>query len=196
MSSNEPRAQRVRSGGRSEVVRTTVATTALAMLREGNSTFSVADVAQRAGIHRSTVYRWWPTRVALVEEALTLHTAQLVVPDTGSWHSDVQALTRELAEFFADPVEVAMNAILASDVDSEVADIQRDHWGPIIRDLAGVVDRGKSRGEVRPEVSPGLVLQMIVGPLLLNTTFGRAPASAPTVDAIADAAARAFALPA
>ncbi len=195
MTSNEPRTQRVRSGGRSEVVRTTVATTVLEMLREGNATFSVADVAQRAGIHRSTVYRWWPTRVALVEEALTLHTAQLVAPDTGAWVSDVKALTRELSVIFANPVEIALNAVLASDLDSEVADIQRAHWGPIMRDLSEVVARAKSRGEVTPDVNPRFVLQMIVGPLLLNTTFGRKPASGTTVDAIAEAAARAFTPP-
>ena len=158
----------------------------LVQFPQGQVALGGFQMVDGAGVGRRTVYRWWPTRVALVEEALTLHTAQLVVPDTGSWHSDVQALTRELAEFFADPVEVAMNAILASDVDSEVADIQRAHWGPIIRDLAGVVDRGKSRGEVRPEVSPGLVLQMIVGPLLLV-----ASARETSTQTIVDAARRA-----
>ena len=182
----------MRAGGRSEVVRQAIARTVLEMLREGNATFSVVDVAQRAGIHRSTVYRWWPTRIELVKEALTLHTAQLVVPDTGDWASDVRALTRELAEFFADPVEVAMNAVLASDVDSEVADIQRAHWAPIVRDLSEIVDRAKARGEVREDVTPRVVLQMIVGPLLLGTTFGRRAADGATVDAVADAVTRAF----
>lgn len=195
MTSNEPRTQRVRTGGRSEVVRTTVASTVMEMLREGNATFSVADVAQRASIHRSTVYRWWPTRVALVEEALTLHTARLTAPDTGTWLSDTQALTRELADFFANPVEIALNAVLASDINSEVADIQRTHWGPIMRNLSEVVDRAKARGEVPTEVNPRLVLQMIVGPLLLNTTFGRRPANEATVEAIAGATARAFMSP-
>ncbi|QCB49883.1 hypothetical protein E5720_07780 [Rhodococcus sp. PAMC28707] len=193
MTSDEPRTQRVRSGGRSEVVRTTVAATVLEMLREGNTTFSGADVAQRANIHRSTVYRWWPTRVALVEEALTLHTALLVAPDTGSWVTDVQALTREFANFFANPVEIALNAVLASDVDSEVAEIQRAHWNPILRDLSEMVARAKARGEVGEDVNARFVLQMIVGPLLLSTTFGKKPATSATVEAIAEATARAFA---
>lgn len=192
MSSNEPRTQRVRAGGRSEVVRQTVAATVLEMLREGNAAFSVVDVAQRAGIHRSTVYRWWPTRIELVKEALTLHTARLVVPDTGDWDSDVRTLTRELAEFFSDPVEAAMNAVLASDVNSEVADIQRAHWGPIVHDLSEVVDRAKARGEVRDAVNPRFVLEMIVGPLLLTTTFGRRAVDQDAIDAIADVITRAF----
>lgn len=192
MSSAVPRTQRVRAGGRSEIVRQTVARTVLDMLREGNSSFSVADVAKRAGIHRSTVYRWWPTRLELVTEALTLHTARLVVPDTGSWATDVHALTRELAEFFADPVEVAMNAVLASDTDSEIANIQRGHWAPIMRDLSAVVDRATARGEVRGDVDPRFVLEIIVGPLLLNITFGRNEVSTATIDAIAELVTTAF----
>lgn len=185
--------QRVRAGGRSEIVRQTVATTVLEMLREGNSAFSVAEVAKRAGIHRSTVYRWWPTRLELVKEALTMHTARLVVPDTGSWVTDVEALTRELADFFSDPVEAAMNAVLASDMNSEVANTQREHWAPIMRDLSGIVGRAKARGEVRTDVSPRFVLEIIVGPLLLNTTFGNNRISDSTVNAIAELVTKAFA---
>ena len=193
MSSAEPRTQRTRAGGRSEIVRQTVAATVLEMLREGNSAFSVSEVAKRAGIHRSTVYRWWPTRLELIKEALTLHTASLVVPDTGSWATDVTALTRELSEFFSDPIEAAMNAVLASDRDSEVAKTQREHWAPILRDLSRVVDRAKARGEVRDDVHPGFVLEIIVGPLLLHTTFGRKTISHATIDAIADLVTNAFA---
>lgn len=184
--------QRVRAGGRSEIVRQTVATTVLEMLREGNSAFSVADVAKRAEIHRSTVYRWWPTRLELVKEALTMHTARLIVPDTGSWATDVEALTHELAEFFSDPVEAAMNAVLASDTNSEVANTQREHWAPIMRDLSGIVGRAKARGEVRNDVNPRFVLEIIVGPLLLNTTFGNNRISDSTVDAIAELVTNAF----
>ncbi|KAA0917943.1 TetR family transcriptional regulator [Dietzia sp. ANT_WB102] len=192
MSSGEPRTQRIRAGGRSEIVRQTVATTVLEMLRQGNSAFSVAEVAKRAGIHRSTVYRWWPTRLELIKEALTLHTARLVVPDTGSWATDIDALTRELAEFFSDPVEAAMNAVLASDRDSEVAKTQREHWAPILRDLSRVVDRAKARGEVRDDVNPRFVLEIIVGPLLLNTTFGHNEIGPTAIDAIADLVTNAF----
>ena len=193
MSSGEPRTQRTRAGGRSEIVRQTVATTVLEMLRQGNSAFSVAEVAKRAGIHRSTVYRWWPTRLELIKEALTLHTASLVVPDTGSWATDVATLTRELSEFFSDPVEAAMNAVLASDRDSEVAQTQREHWAPILQDLSRVVDRAKARGEVRDDVNPRFVLEIIVGPLLLNTTFGRNEIADAAIDDIAELVTNAFA---
>ena len=68
MTDTEPRTRRVRTGGRSAAVRAAVRTAVLDLLREGRTDFSVADVARLAEIHRSTVYRWWPTRVALVEQ--------------------------------------------------------------------------------------------------------------------------------
>ena len=67
------------------------------------------------------------------------------------------------------------------------------HRNPILRDLSEVVARAKARGEVGEDVNARFVLQMIVGPLLLSTTFGKKPATSATVEAIAEATARAFA---
>ena len=53
---------RVRAGGRSEKVRQSVGEATLGYLAEGHLTFSIVDVAARAGVGRRTVYRWWPTR--------------------------------------------------------------------------------------------------------------------------------------
>ncbi len=192
MTGTEPRAARVRAGGRSEAIRQTVARTVLELLREGDAGFTVAGVAARAGLPRSTVYRWWPTRVELVREALTLHTAELRAPDTGAWPTDVEALTRELAAFFAQPVERAMNAVLAADVDSEIAAVQRTHWMPIAGELSTIVARGKERGEVRADADPGMVMQMITGPLLLGITFGGRCDEA-TVRGVTQAVTRAYA---
>ncbi len=193
MTDTEPRARRVRTGGRSAAVRAAVRTAVLDLLREGRTDFSVADVARLAEIHRSTAYRWWPTRVALVEEALIEHTGHLAVPDTGSWPGDAAALTRALAEFFADPVERTLNTILAADTDSDVAEVQYTYWQPVERRLAAVIDRAAGRGELRADADPRLILQMLVGPLLLHATYAHTPAPPEIVEGLAAAVVRAFA---
>ncbi|WP_168226605.1 TetR/AcrR family transcriptional regulator C-terminal ligand-binding domain-containing protein [Tomitella fengzijianii] len=192
MAESTSQGKRIRAGGRSEVIRRTVAETVLDMLRQGDSTFSVADVAKRADLPRSTVYRWWPTRVDLVGEALTLHTTTLTAPDTGSWEGDVRELTEELADLFSTPVEMALNAILAADTQSEIAQLQVTHWLPIASDLSSIVQRGKDRGEVRADADPHLVMQMIVGPLLVVTTFGWRGDVAATARDVAATITRAF----
>lgn len=193
MTDTEPRTRRVRTGGRSAAVRTAVRTAVLDLLREGRTDFSVADVARLAEIHRSTVYRWWPTRVALVEEALIEHTGHLAAPDTGSWQSDAAALTRALAELFADPVERTLNTILAAGTDPDVAEVQYTYWRPVEARLAAVIDRASTRGELRADADPRLILQMLVGPLLLHATYAHTPAPPEIVDGLAAAVVRAFA---
>lgn len=84
-------------------MRRAVGEAVLALMREGQSGFSVAEVDERAGVHRTTVYRWWPTPADLVREALTLHATRLVVPDTGCWHGDVLALAVDFADFSRTP---------------------------------------------------------------------------------------------
>jgi AcrR family transcriptional regulator len=137
---------RRRPGGRTERVRREVAEAVLDLFRAGRSDFSVAEVADRAGVHRSTVYRRWPTPADLVREALTLHTQDLHVPDTGSWEGDVAALARRLAKFFANPVEVSMNAALASGTSPEIDAVMIDHWKPLFSEMAAIVARASERG--------------------------------------------------
>lgn len=61
---------RLRPGGRSERIREVVATECLNLWAEGNFDFSLADVAARSGVSRTTIYRWWPTTSDLMREAL------------------------------------------------------------------------------------------------------------------------------
>src|SRR5690606_9908132 len=98
---------RVRPGGRSERVREAVARACLALLVEGDLDLAPATVAGRSGASRKTIYRWWPTRSDLFQEALAFHTRRLEPPDTGSWAGVVAALVEQLAVFLSDPIERA-----------------------------------------------------------------------------------------
>ena len=64
---------------------------------------------------------------------------------------------------------------------------------PIARDLSSIVRRGTERGEVRADADPHLVMQMIVGPLLVVTTFGWRGDVDATALGVAEAVTRAFA---
>jgi AcrR family transcriptional regulator len=186
------RPTRYRSGGRSERVRHDVAEAVLALMREGRVGFSVAEVAERAGVHRTTVYRWWPTPADLVREALTIHTARLVVPDTGKWEDDIRALAFQLADFFSDPVEMAMNVTMAGGTQPDVDMVVIEHWMPVFREFARVVERAALRGEVRPDTDATVVLQLLVSPLLMHTVLLRSEPGQGLVRDLADAVSRAF----
>lgn len=143
----------------------------LALLGEGAADFSVADVADRAGVHRATVYRRWPSTAELLQVALPLHTQRLRLPDTGAWATDLSSLAAELASFFADPVERSMNIAMVASSDGKVADILVDHWRPIIEDITSIVTRAAARGELLDGVHPPAVVEILISPLLVRTVL-------------------------
>ncbi len=161
-------------------------------MREGRVGFSVAEVAEVAGVHRTTVYRWWPTPADLVREALTIHTARLVVPDTGRWEDDIRALAVHLADFFSDPVEIAMNVTMAGGTQPDVDMVIIEHWMPVFAEFARVVEQATLRGEVRPDTDATVVLQLLVSPLLMHTVLLRSEPGQDLVRELADAVGRAF----
>ena len=62
---------RRRPGGRSERIRQSVIEATMAVLRDrGWDQFSIAEVASRAGVHETSIYRRWGTRERLATDAL------------------------------------------------------------------------------------------------------------------------------
>jgi AcrR family transcriptional regulator len=157
-------------------VRLQVARACLELLAEGRTDFGPAEVAQRAGVSRATLHRWWPRHVDLLREALTLHTASLEPPDTGTWAGDLRLLVRQLARFFAEPVEVSQNAIMASGRHPEYEAVVLEHYEPLQASWRAVVTRAQARGEVRADVDPATVVLLVASPLLvLPTVLRRTP---------------------
>jgi AcrR family transcriptional regulator len=95
-----------RTGGRSARVRTSVLEATIDVLSEsGFDTLSIKEVADRAKVHESSIYRRWGTKADLAIDAL-LSVAQLEVPtpDTGSLREDLLALLRAIAGFLGTPL--------------------------------------------------------------------------------------------
>jgi AcrR family transcriptional regulator len=189
---NDARPSRQRAGGRSEKVRLQVAEAVLSFLREGKADFSVAEVASRAEVHRTTVYRWWPTPTDLLQEALTVHSAHLTLPDKGAWADDVQAALERLAVFLSDPVELALTAAFASGDDPEGNALQLDHWQPVTQQLIDLLQRAIDRGEVRTDADPMAFALLAVGSISTHAlAFRKAPPSR-LIKELSDAITRAY----
>jgi AcrR family transcriptional regulator len=172
---------RVRPGGRSERVRETVARACLELLAEGQIDLAPATVAEKSGVSRRTLYRWWPTRTDLLHDALAFHTRRLEPPDTGSWAGDVHALALQLASFLSDPIERAQNSIMASGLYPDFNRLMLDYYTPIQAGWRQIVDRGIARGEVLEEADPDLVVSLLASPLLVTTLLQRRAPSAKEV---------------
>jgi AcrR family transcriptional regulator len=80
-----------RPGGRSERVRSSVLTAAIDELADrGYAEFSIAAVAENAGVHVTSIYRKWGGRDALIVDACMRYCRDLIVdPDTGDLEEDL-----------------------------------------------------------------------------------------------------------
>src|SRR5271157_1571737 len=78
---------------RSETARCSILETALRLARtQGYARISVDRIAAEAGVGKQTIYRWWPSKAAVVLEALRENArVEVEVPDLGSLRADLEA---------------------------------------------------------------------------------------------------------
>jgi AcrR family transcriptional regulator len=145
----------------------------LTFLELGDIDFGVAEVAERAEVHRSTVYRRWPTRAALVREGLALHNSRLRIPDTGDYRRDLRELAEGLAVFFSNPVELSINSLVFQSNDPEISSIVTEFWLPVMADLEGVVQRAIDRGEISPKTRLSILTDLLTSAVLVATQHAR-----------------------
>lgn len=160
---------RSRPGGRSARIRAAVLQSALSLLTEkGREAFTFTEVAARAGVHETSIYRRWRTKDALVFDA-ALHFAKsaLPVPNTGSLRSDLLTLVRGLLAIMASPQGQIVMALGFSQHPHVVA-AKQDIWRSRRESLQPIFDRAVARGEFPTNASPALFLEALLAPAYLR----------------------------
>jgi AcrR family transcriptional regulator len=157
---------------RSEQARLSILRSTLELLAQtGYSTFSIEEVAARAGVGKATVYRWWPHKGALIADAFASSTtSKLRFPDTGSLLTDMSRQMRQLVKVFSSPRGRIVSAILAagqSDDDVIAAFIER-FLKPRRREAYATLRRGILRGELRRNIDLDLLLDALYGPIYMR----------------------------
>ncbi len=167
--------QRRRTGGRSARVREAVLAAALAQVAErGMEGLRIAEVAARAGVAETTVYRRWPTSTALVADAVTeLAARENPLPDTGTLRGDLVCVAEQIARLLDGPGIVRLlGTTLALAVDPEVAGARRRFWEARFAATAPVIERAVGRGELPPGAEPRAILEAVAAPLYFRVLVG------------------------
>jgi AcrR family transcriptional regulator len=190
----EPSRSRVRPGGRSERVREAVLRACLDLLVEGVVDLPVSEVAERSGVNRGTVYRWWPTTTDLLIDATVFHwDKRLDPPDTGSWEGDVRAVMGRVAALVEEPVERAIIGAVTTGRYPAFTELVNGVWNRSLPDWFEMIDRAVRRGEVRPDVDRDSVVSMMMSPLISRSLFGVSRTSPEQLEHLIDLVCRATA---
>jgi len=189
MTNTESRVGEQRPGGRAARVRTNVLRSAAELLTEvGYDKMSVEDVATRAGVHKTTVYRRWPTKAVLVAEAVAEQSAEAVpIPDTGTVGGDLQALAREVAANIGTEggSRRSRSIVAAAAISNELAEGMHAFWADRLAQSGRVVERAVDRGELPAGTDPNLVIETLIGPLWVRLLLTGEPITTDLADRVA-----------
>ena len=121
------------------------------MTETGLGGLTIDEVSKRSGVAKTTIYRHWPNRNALIiDTCLQMTDGDEDPPDTGSIEGDVKAILTELAEllFTARWSSIIPSIVDAAERDPEIAEVhgrlQRWHAAPLRAALERAAHRGRS----------------------------------------------------
>ncbi|MFE6286625.1 TetR/AcrR family transcriptional regulator [Streptomyces sp. NPDC057877] len=188
----------VRPGGRTARVRAAVLQAAGDTLAEqGFAHLDLADIARRAEVGKTTVYRRWGTVTGLVADLLADMAEQsLPRTETGSLLGDLKANARLVRRTLADPRQGALfkAVIAAATCEEKTAEALHRFYDIRVREWAPCVQQAIDRGEVPEGTDPHEVIRAVSAPLyyrLLTTDDHLDEATADRAAEAAVAAARA-----
>jgi AcrR family transcriptional regulator len=150
---------------------------------------SVDEVSRRSGVAKTTIYRHWPTRSALLLEACSKMTERPPVPATGSLKGDLTALAEMVAERLSDRWSSVLPSVVdAAERDAELARLHAQLHADMMSAFRAVIARAQEAGDLAKGVAATDLIGAIVGPLFYRRWFSREPLSKPVARAIVDRA--------
>ncbi|OEJ96492.1 TetR/AcrR family transcriptional regulator [Streptomyces thermolilacinus] len=168
---------------RSERSRRAIYDAALALVTEvGYARTTVEGIASRAGVGKQTIYRWWPSKSAVLLDAYLDLAGQAAaeaqdgqdgaeaagLPDTGDLAADLRAVLRATVDELNDPrFEAPTRALTAEGVvDGELgARFVERLLEPQLQLYVDRLTAAREAGQVRDGVDPRVAVELLVGPL-------------------------------
>jgi AcrR family transcriptional regulator len=165
------------------------------LLDYGLHAVSMDAVAERAGVSKATIYRWWPKKEILALDML-LTEWSAVTPaqyESGALRSDLRALLLAWTRLVTSRPYGRVAAALIAEARTDPAfsaEYQRRILEPRRDQARMIFAQAVSRGEIVPETKVEVAIDLLYGPLYHRLLHGHAPLDDEFVDDIVDMALR------
>jgi AcrR family transcriptional regulator len=152
----------------------------------GYAGFTLDELAERAGVAKTTILRRWPSKPAVTAAGLERLALQSVdVPDSGSLERDLHALLRGAVETFTrGRGQLVPRLILEAGDSPEVTDLIFAAIHTRRQAYRRVLALAIARGELAPTVDQDLILDLLVGPIWTRLLVTRDPITADYIGSI------------
>ncbi|KJY41993.1 hypothetical protein VR41_09845 [Streptomyces sp. NRRL B-1568] len=175
---------------RNEHVRQAILDGSLRLLASAQgSPVTVEAIAREAGVGKQTIYRWWPSKGAVLLEALTDRAEEAAPsPDTGSLHGDLRAVIAATFSGAQDPSTAPALHTLVREAarDPHLAELMQAFTGTRRAALREVLARGRERGELPADCDLDLMVDQVYGVFWYRFLLGHAPLTEEIADRLTD----------
>ncbi|NJC11345.1 AcrR family transcriptional regulator [Micromonospora profundi] len=177
---------------RKETSRQAILAAAFDLLREvGYAKLSIEGIAARAGVGKQTIYRWWPSKGAVIFDAFLLLSASEgeppVLPDTGDLETDLRLVLRATVEELNDPRYDQPMRALATEIahDPDLAAVYAERLdGPLKEAKRQRLRSAQQAGQLAEDLDLDVAVEMIWSPLLKRWLHHSGPLTAEYADRV------------
>ncbi|WP_316520504.1 TetR/AcrR family transcriptional regulator [Kitasatospora brasiliensis] len=179
---------------RNEAAHRAILDAALRLLAESDGTPVTVDaIARAAGVGKQTVYRWWPSKGAVLLDALTDRADRDVQgPDTGDLRTDLHAfITTTFDAAQRDTTASALRTVVREAArDPHLADLMRDFTATRRAALRDLLTKGRERGELAGDADLDLIADQVYGVFWYRFLLGHGALDTDTAERLADSLTR------
>lgn len=178
---NAPRRGRPRSADADEAI---LAATLELAGEVGINGMSMDDLAERAGVSKTTIYRRWTSKEQLVLDALRSAMGPLDDVDTGSLSDDLRAYLIELGErMWRGRMSDVLPHLIEVACHDEALQSRLDDYVQYRRaPMLAILERGLDRGELPADTDVDVLADVLIGPFVYRRLLTHAPLDADFVD--------------
>ena len=154
----------------------------------GYGALTIEAVAARAGVGKSTIYRHWPGKLELVEDAFRTLKAPVVVPEQGTLRDRVLGVIEQVACVVEQSTySTCMPALIdAAERDPKVREFHTRFSAERRAGLVGLLRAAVDSGELPPTTDAEVLADALVGPILLRRLMLGQPVGPEIASSIVD----------
>jgi AcrR family transcriptional regulator len=149
---------------------------------------TIEAIAARSGAAKTTIYRHWPDKRAVLLAAIEAIVPAATAPDSGSLREDLIGFARDLARIISTPPTAALVPALidAAERDPEIARLLADFTAQRRRPVHTAVERAVERGEIEARHDAAPIDGLLLGPIFYRRLLSRQPITPKFVENVVD----------
>ncbi|ADD41671.1 TetR/AcrR family transcriptional regulator [Stackebrandtia nassauensis] len=179
---------------RSQRSREAILTAAMELMAEvGYAKLTIEAIAARAGAGKQTIYRWWPTKSAVVLDAFRLNAEtqedEVDFPDTGDLDADLRIVMRAIADECNNPRYDGPARVMIAEAQHDPefgAEAREAFLLPAITATKERLRSGQRAGQLRADADLDVVVELLFGPIHHRWLHSTAPITHAYADQIVD----------